>query len=260
MTLSLTDVSKTFHRGTANERTALDSVSLDLADGSFAVVIGSNGAGKSTLLNIVSGQLALDAGRIAIDGADIGRSSEHSRARLIARVMQDPMRGTLASMTIEENLALADMRFHGRGLAPALNPRRRERYAQALAGYGLGLENRLRSQVGLLSGGQRQVLALAMAVLNPPRVLLLDEHAAALDPRTAELVMQASLHAIETHRLTTLMITHNMQHAITFGDRLLMMDAGRVRLDITGEAKSDLTVDSLVKRFHLADDKMLLAS
>lgn len=260
MTLSLKGVSKTFHRGTANERKALDDVSFELAEGGFAVVIGSNGAGKSTLLNVVSGQLALDAGSIAIDGIDIGRSSEHARARLIARVMQDPLRGTLASLTIEENLALADMRFYGRGLGPALNARRRERYARTLAAYGLGLEDRLSSQVGLLSGGQRQVLALAMAVLNPPRVLLLDEHAAALDPRTAEVVMQASLQAIESHRLTTLMITHNMQHAITFGDRLLMMDAGRVRLDISGEAKRDLTVDALVKRFHLSDDKMLLAS
>lgn len=259
MTLCLRGVSKSFHKGTADERMALDRVDLDLPGGSFVVVIGSNGAGKSTLLNVVSGQLALDAGSIVIDGQDVGRRPEHARAALIARVMQDPMRGTLPTMTIEENLALADMRCHGRGLAPALNATRRARYAQALAGFGLGLESRLDSRVGLLSGGQRQVLALAMAVLNPPRVLLLDEHTAALDPRTAELVMQATLHAIEAARLTTMMITHNMQHAIAYGDRLIMMDAGRVLLDIAGDEKRSQTVDSLVKRFHVANDKMLLA-
>lgn len=260
MTLRLRGVSKTFHKGSADERIALDQVDLDLSDGSFVVVIGSNGAGKSTLLNVISGALPLDAGSLAIDGQELAGRSEQARAALISRVMQDPMRGTLPTMTIEENLALADMRFHGRSLAPALNARRRERYAQALAGFGLGLEGRLGTRVGLLSGGQRQVLALAMAVLNPPRVLLLDEHTAALDPRTAELVMRATLHAIEAARLTTMMITHNMQHAIDYGNRLIMMDAGRVRLDLGGDDKRTQTVDSLVRRFHLANDKMLLSS
>ena len=260
MALGLSGVSKTFYKGTSDERIALDDVSLDLAEGSFSVVIGSNGAGKSTLLNVISGQLSLDAGSVHIDAREIGREPEHVRAALISRVMQDPMRGTLATMTIEENLALADMRFRGRNLSRALTAQRRERFAETLSGFGLGLEQRLGSRVGLLSGGQRQVLALAMAVLNPPRVLLLDEHTAALDPRTADLVMRATLHAIEAGRLTTLMITHNMQQAISYGDRLIMMDAGRVRLDISGQQKRQLTVESLVKRFQIADDKMLLAS
>ena len=169
------------------------------------------------------------------------------------------MRGTLPSMTIEENMALADMRHRGRTLAPALDASRRRRFADALAGFGLGLEARLGSVVGLLSGGQRQVLALAMAVLNAPRVLLLDEHTAALDPRTAELVMRSTLSAVREARLTTLMVTHNMQHAIDYGNRLVMMDAGKVRLDLGGAEKSSLTVAELVRRFHLSEDTMLLA-
>ncbi|HYF17704.1 MAG TPA: ATP-binding cassette domain-containing protein [Ramlibacter sp.] len=260
MALRLEHVAKAFHRGTANERIALDDVSLQLQDGEFAVLIGSNGAGKSTLLNVVSGHTPLDAGRIEIDGRDVAGLPEHRRAEWVSRVLQDPMRGTLASMTLEENLALAEMRATGRGLGTALTRQRRERYAQVLAGFGLGLESRLQMQVGLLSGGQRQVLALAMAVLNPPRVLLLDEHTAALDPRTADLVMRATLQAIEAAHLTALMVTHNMQHAIAQGSRLIMMDAGRIRLDVAGDAKRDLTVEELVRRFQLADDKMLLAA
>ena len=260
MALGLSKVSKTFYKGTSDERIALDDVSLELSEGTFAVVIGSNGAGKSTLLNVISGQLPLDAGSVRIDGREMAHEPEHVRAALISRVMQDPQRGTLATMTIEENLALADMRHQGRGLKRALSAQRRERFARTLAGFGLGLEQRLGSRVGLLSGGQRQVLALAMAVLNPPRVLLLDEHTAALDPRTADLVMRATVHAVEAGRLTTLMITHNMQQAIHFGDRLIMMDTGRVRLDVGGEHKRELTVESLVRRFQIADDKMLLAS
>ncbi len=260
MGLRLDGVTKAFFRGTANERVALDAVSLDLADGGFAVLIGSNGAGKSTLLNVVSGQLAVDAGAIAIDGRDVTGEPEHRRAELIARVLQDPLRGTLASMSIEENLALAEMRSGGRSLRPALTRDRRGRYARALGAFGLGLEERLASPVALLSGGQRQVLALAMAVLNPPRLLLLDEHTAALDPRTAAVVMQASLDAIRAAGLTVLMVTHNMQHAIAHGDRLLMMDAGRIRLDVAGDDKRGLTVEDLVRRFQLTDDKMLLAA
>ena len=260
MTLSLVGARLTFNAGTADQRVALDGIDLEMPDGQFVAVIGSNGAGKSTLLNVVSGLLSLDQGAIRIDGQDVTRRPEHRRAALVARVAQDPLRGTLPTMTIEENLALADMRFHGRGLAPALTAVRRERFRATLAGFGLGLEERLGSRVGSLSGGQRQVLALAMAVLNPPRVLLLDEHTAALDPRTAELVMQATLRAVQTGRLTTLMITHNMQQAISYGDRLIMMDAGRIRLDVAGGEKPGLTVDGLVRRFHLADDKILLAS
>jgi len=257
--LVLRDLCKTFHKGTADERRALDSVSLSVADGDFVVLIGSNGSGKSTLLNTISGQLRQDSGSITVAGTEVSGQAEHVRAAMIARVLQDPMRGTLPSMTIEENMALADMRHRGRTLAPALDASRRRRFADALAGFGLGLEARLGSVVGLLSGGQRQVLALAMAVLNAPRVLLLDEHTAALDPRTAELVMRSTLSAVREARLTTLMVTHNMQHAIDYGNRLVMMDAGQVRLDLGGAEKSSLTVAELVRRFHLSEDKMLLA-
>jgi putative ABC transport system ATP-binding protein len=259
MALRLEGVVKRFHEGTADERVALDGVSLELADGTFMLVIGSNGSGKSTLLNIVSGHLAPDAGSVTIDGNDVSGSPETTRAAFVARVLQDPMRGTFASMSVEENLALADMRTSGRSLAAALDGKRRRRYADVLAGFGLGLENRLGSRVALLSGGQRQVLALAMATLHPPRVLLLDEHTAALDPRTAELVMAATLRAVDAGALTTLMVTHSMQNAIAFGNRLVMMDRGKVLLDVRGEDKRALSVESLVRRFHLADDKMLLA-
>lgn len=259
MTIRLARAEKRFHRGTADERAALDSVSLELAAGEFAVVIGSNGAGKSTLLNALTGAETLDAGRVEIDGRDVTRWPQHRRARLAARVLQDPMLGTLPSLTVEENLALAEMRGTGPRFELALTAARRARYAAALEPYGLGLEARLGARAGVLSGGQRQVLALAMAVVSAPRVLLLDEHCAALDPRTAELVMQATLHAVAEGKLTTLMVTHNMQHAIRFGERLLMMDAGRVLLDVAGEEKTQLTVEALVARFHLADDRMLLA-
>jgi putative ABC transport system ATP-binding protein len=256
--LRLVGAQKRFHRGTADERAALDGIGLDLS-GDFTVVIGSNGAGKSTLLNALAGTVPLDAGRVEIDGVDVTAWPEHRRARLVARVHQDPMLGTLPTLTVAENLALAGMRATGAGFGRALNAARRERYAAALAPFGLGLEARLASRVGLLSGGQRQVLALAMAVVSTPRVLLLDEHCAALDPKTAELVMTATVRAVSAGRLTTLMVTHNMQHAIRYGDRLLMMDAGKVLLDVRGEEKARLTVDALVERFHLAADRMLLA-
>jgi putative tryptophan/tyrosine transport system ATP-binding protein len=250
---------KRFHRGTADERVALDAVSLALAPGSFTVVIGSNGAGKSTLLNALAGSVALDAGRIEIGEDEVTRWPEHRRARLVSRVLQDPMLGTLPSLTVEENLALADLRSQRAGTGLALTRARRERYAAALARFGLGLEQRLAARAGILSGGQRQVLALAMAVLSPPRLLLLDEHSAALDPKTAELVMQATLAAVAGGSLTTLMVTHNMQHAIRYGDRLLMMRAGAIVLDAAGAEKAGLTVEGLVERFQLVDDKMLLA-
>ena len=250
---------KRFHRGTADERVALDAVSLELAPGSFTVVIGSNGAGKSTLLNALAGTVALDAGRVRIGDDDVTRWPEHRRARLVARVLQDPMLGTLPSLTVEENLALAELRSKGAGAGRALTRARRERYAEALARFGLGLEQRLRVRAGVLSGGQRQVLALAMAVLSLPRLLLLDEHSAALDPKTGRLVMDATLAAVHSGGLTTVMVTHNMQHAIRYGDRLLMMHAGTVALDAAGPTKAGLTVEALVERFHLADDRMLLA-
>jgi putative ABC transport system ATP-binding protein len=250
---------RVFHAGTPDARAALDGVTLEIAKGGFAVVIGSNGAGKSTLLNAIAGSLRLDEGSIRIDGVDVTAQPEHRRAALVSRVLQDPMQGTLPSLTVEENLVLAELRSAGRSFARAVTDARRRRYAERLAQFGLGLETRLGARAGLLSGGQRQVLSLAMATMGAPRVLLLDEHAAALDPKTAEVVMQATLAAVSQSGLTTLMVTHNMQHAIDYGDRLLMMDAGRVRLDVAGGEKARLTVETLVARFRLADDKMLLA-
>jgi putative tryptophan/tyrosine transport system ATP-binding protein len=254
----LTGARKAFHRGTPDERLALDHVGLEIAAGSLVVVIGSNGAGKSSLLNAIAGALELDAGAVVIGTADVTHWPVHQRAALVARVLQDPTQGTLATLTVAENLALAEMRAAGRGLGRALTPARSARYASLLAAYGLGLENRLRARASMLSGGQRQVLALAMAVIAAPQVLLLDEHAASLDPKTAELVMASTLQAVHAARLTTLMVTHNMQHAIRYGERLLMMDAGRIRLDVAGEDKARLTGEKLVERFRIADDKMLL--
>jgi putative ABC transport system ATP-binding protein len=257
--IRLAEAEKHYYRGTPDERAALDRVSAEIAPGSFTLVIGSNGAGKSTLLAAISGAVALDAGRIEIDGEDVTRSPEHRRAKRVARVLQDPMLGTLPSLTVAENLALAEMRAAGPAFSRALTRARRARYAAALELFGLGLEARLEARAGVLSGGQRQVLALAMAAISEPQVLLLDEHCAALDPRTAELVMAATLRAVAAGRLTTLMVTHNMQHAIRYGDRVLMMHAGRIVLDAAGPEKVALSVESLVERFHLADDKMLLA-
>ena len=260
MALSLRGVRKVFASGTPDERTAIDAVSLDVPDGSFVAVIGSNGAGKSTLLGVVAGQVGIDAGTIAIDDHDITTWPAHRRAALVARVMQDPMLGTFPALTVEENLALADLRTAGRSLRAALDATRRRRYAALLGSFGLGLEQRLAARAGSLSGGQRHVLALAMAVMHPPRVLLLDEHTAALDPRTADLVMRATLELVASNRITTIMVTHNMQQAIEIGDRLLMMDAGRIRLDLAGDAKRRLSVEELVARFHLVDDKVLLSN
>jgi putative ABC transport system ATP-binding protein len=257
--IRLAGAEKRYYRGTADERAALAGVSLALAGGSFTIVIGSNGAGKSTLLAAVSGAVNLDAGTVQIGARDVTGWPEHRRARLLARVQQDPMLGTLPTLTVEENLALAEMRASGPGFTRALNATRRARFAALLAPFGLGLETRLGSRAGVLSGGQRQVLSLAMAVAAEPEVLLLDEHCAALDPKTAELVMQATLRAVGGGKLTTLMVTHNMQHAIRYGDRVLMMHAGQVVLDASGDEKARLTVETLVERFHLADDKMLLS-
>ncbi|MCL4187452.1 MAG: ATP-binding cassette domain-containing protein [Rhodobacteraceae bacterium] len=257
--LAVEGLRKTFNAGTPNARVALDGVSLTLEEGDFAVVIGGNGAGKSTFLNAIAGEVGVDAGSIRIDGADVTRLPTHRRAGAIARVFQDPLAGTAGAMTIEENLALALRRGSRARLAFALGEQRRERFRVALAGFGLGLEGRLGQKVELLSGGQRQSLALAMAILVAPRILLLDEHTAALDPKTAAAVMAATVNAVDSARLTTLMVTHNMQHAIDYGNRLLMMADGRIIFEARGAEKRRLTVEALVARFHLTDDKMLLA-
>lgn len=263
--LDLTDVRKTFNAKTVNEKIALDGVTLHLNDGDFVTMIGGNGAGKSTLLNAIAGVWPIDQGSIVIDGTDISRLPEHRRAPLLGRVFQDPMTGTAATMQIEENLALAARRGEKRTLKPGITRAERERYREQLAALGLGLEDRLTTKVGLLSGGQRQALTLLMATLKKPRLLLLDEHTAALDPRTAEKVLQLSEKIVMENKLMTLMVTHNMRDAIRFGNRLIMMNEGKIILDIAGEEKQRLTVENLMTAFfkasgeEFANDRALLS-
>ncbi len=259
--LELAGVRKVFNPGTQDEKMALDGLSLSLAPGQFVTVIGSNGAGKSTLLNCIAGTHPLDAGRVAIAGQDVSNTPEHGRARFLARVFQDPTMGTAASMTIEENLSLAELRGSRRGLGRGVTPGRRRRYSELLATLELGLETRLRDKVGLLSGGQRQSLALLMATLNMPRLLLLDEHTAALDPRTAEKVMELTAKVVEQNHLTTLMVTHNMNQALEHGNRMIMLHQGRVQLDVSGADKAALTVREVVAKFggSLKDETLLSA-
>ena len=262
--LEIIDLHKTFNPGTVNEKTALDGVSLTLKDGDFVSVIGGNGAGKSTLLNAVAGTWLVDSGTIAIDGVNVTRLSEHKRARFIGRVFQDPMMGTAATMQIEENLALALRRGKRRTLRVGITAAEREEYRELLKILGLGLEERLTTKVGLLSGGQRQALTLLMATLQKPKLLLLDEHTAALDPKTAAKVLETTERIIQRDHLTTLMITHNMRDAIAHGNRLIMMYDGRIVVDISGEEKRRLTVEDLLALFEkasgqaLASDRMLL--
>ena len=244
---------------------ALDNLSLTLNDGDFVTVIGGNGAGKSTMLNAVAGVFPVDAGHIAIDGTDVTRLPEHKRAKYIGRVFQDPMMGTAASMQIEENLALAARRGQRRGLGAGITRKERERYRELLKTLDLGLEDRMTSKVGLLSGGQRQAVTLLMATLQKPKLLLLDEHTAALDPKTAAKVLDTTERIVQQDKLTTLMITHNMRDAIVHGNRLIMMYEGRVVIDISGEAKAKLTVEELLEQFEKvsgsdeADDTLLLS-
>ncbi len=258
--LSVRSLRKSFMVGTPDERIAIDGIDLDIEPGGFYVIIGSNGAGKSTLLNIVGGRIVPDAGTIRIKGADVTSTPVHRRARHVARVFQDPMLGTAASMTVEENLLLAEFRSRKRSWRRGLTPTRIACYRDRLAVLGLGLENRLGSVVGLLSGGQRQALSLIMAIGSEPDVLLLDEHTAALDPKTAAQIMKATVACVRGFRLTALMVTHNMQHATDYGTGLIMMDAGRIRLLISGQEKAALTVPDLVSKFEIPDDKILLAS
>ena len=256
--LQIKDARRVFFRGMPDEKVALDGLSLTLERGDFAVVIGSNGAGKSTMLNAVSGALMLDQGSIAINGADVPAMPVHPRARHVARVFQDPMKGTAASMTIAENMLLAEMRQKPAQLRRGLTTARREAYRAHLSYLGLGLEDRLDTQVSLLSGGQRQSLSLVMAVSGEPDILLLDEHTAALDPRTAELVLNATLRAVTALKLTTMMVTHNMAHALDYGNRIIMLDAGKVLLELTGEEKDRATVPDLIGHFSVKSDRMLL--
>ena len=263
--LKIENIRKTFNAGTVNEKTALNGVSIHLKDGESVAVIGGNGAGKSTLLNAVAGVWTVDEGSISIGGEDVTRLPEHKRAKYIGRVFQDPMMGTAATMQIEENLALAARRGKGRGLRVGITKAEREQYREMLKILDLGLEDRMTSKVGLLSGGQRQALTLLMATLQKPKLLLLDEHTAALDPKTAAKVMEVTRIMVNRDKLTTLMITHNMKDAIEYGDRLIMMHEGRVALDIGADEKQKLTVEDLLAKFgqatgsDMADDKLLLS-
>ena len=262
--LDVQAIYKTFNAGTVNEKTALNGVSLHLNEGDFVTVIGGNGAGKSTLLNAVAGVWPVDAGTITIDGVDVTHLAEHKRAKYIGRVFQDPMMGTAATMQIEENLALAKRRGKRRTLRPGITKAERDEYRDLLRLLDLGLEDRLTSKVGLLSGGQGQALTLLMASLVKPKLLLLDEHTAALDPKTAAKVLDATEKIVQRDHLTTLMITHNMRDAIAHGNRLIMMYEGNIALDISGEDKKKLTVEDLLAKFGQAtgsteaDDKLLL--
>ena len=263
--LELKSIYKTFNPGTINAKTALQDLSLTLNDGDFVTVIGGNGAGKSTMLNAVAGTFTVDAGTIAIGGVDVTHLPEHRRAKFIGRVFQDPMMGTAATMQIEENLAMADRRGKRRTLRPGITAADRERYIEQLKILDLGLENRMTAKVGLLSGGQRQALTLLMATLQKPELLLLDEHTAALDPKTAAKVLEATQRIVEKNHLTTMMITHNMRDAIAYGNRLIMMYNGHVAVDVSGEEKKRLTVEQLLELFSKAsgsdeaDDKLLLS-
>ncbi len=258
--LEIRDAHKLFYRGQPDEKVALDGLEFQLAAGEFGIVIGSNGAGKSSTLNAICGALTLDSGQVLIGGEDVTRLPVYRRAARLARVFQDPMRGTAASMTVAENMLLADLRGKRHTLGHGLHAARRATYAERLAVLGLGLEERLDTRAELLSGGQRQSLSLIMAVSSAPDVLLLDEHTAALDPRTADLVMEATVRTVKAFNLTTLMVTHNMQHAIDFGHRIIMMDSGRVRLEMAGSEKEKITVPDLIKLFSVKTDRMLLAN
>ena len=244
--LELKGIYKTFNAGTVNEKRAIDGLDLTLENGDFVTVIGGNGAGKSTTLNLIAGVYPVDAGLIRLNGFNLTNLPEHKRARFLGRVFQDPMMGTAATMGIEENLALAYRRGKSRGLGHGITNEERALYHEKLATLGLGLEDRMTSKVGLLSGGQRQALTLLMATLQKPDLLLLDEHTAALDPKTADKVLQLTEEIVARDNLTTLMVTHNMKNAIQYGNRLIMMDAGKVIVDIRGEEKKNLTVRDLL--------------
>ena len=263
--LEIQYVHKTFNAGTINEKVALNGVNLNLNPGDFVTIIGGNGAGKSTTLNAIAGVWSIDAGKIVIDGVDITKLSEHKRAAFLGRVFQDPMTGTAATMSIEENMAIAARRGQRRGLGWGITKKERESFKESLKTLDLGLEDRLSSKVGLLSGGQRQAITLLMASLKKPKLLLLDEHTAALDQKTAAKVLALSDKIISDHNLTAMMVTHNMKDAILHGNRLIMMHEGRVIYDVSGEEKKQLQVADLLKKFEevsggeFANDRMMLA-
>ena len=250
--LEIRNVRKTFFPGTINEKVAIVGLDLKIEDGEFVTVIGGNGAGKSTMLNIIAGSMSVDSGQVIIDGQDITRWPEYKRAKLLGRVFQDPMMGTAPSMQIDENLAIAARRGQPRGLKWGITKEEGEKYRELLKSFDLGLEDRLSAKAGLLSGGQRQALTLLMATLKKPKVLLLDEHTAALDPKTADKVLEITERIVAESGLTTFMVTHNMRDAIRHGNRLLMLNEGKIILDLKGEEKQKMTVEKLLKRFEKA--------
>ena len=263
--LEIQNIHKTFNPGTINEKVALNGVNLNLNPGDFVTIIGGNGAGKSTTLNAIAGVWSVDEGKIIIDGVDITKLSEHKRALYLGRVFQDPMTGTAATMSIEENMAIAARRGERRGLGWGITKKERERYKEALKELDLGLEDRLSSKDGLLSGGQRQAITLLMASLKKPKLLLLDEHTAALDTKTAAKVLAISDKIIQEHQLTAMMVTHNMKDAIAHGNRLIMMHEGKIIYDVSGEEKKNLKVADLLAKFEevsggeFANDRMMLS-
>lgn len=263
--LKIKNVKKTFNAGTINEKKALNGINLHLEPEDFVTIIGGNGAGKSTTLNMIAGVYPIDSGTIVLDGVNISRLPEHARAKYLGRVFQDPMRGTAADMEIQENLALALRRGEKRGLRWGISKEEKEQYKKLLTRLDLGLEDRLSSKVGLLSGGQRQALTLLMATLKKPKLLLLDEHTAALDPKTAKKVLDLTEEIVNENHLTALMVTHNMKNAIRLGNRLIMMHEGRIIYDVRGEEKKQLEVSDLLKKFEqasggeFANDRMLLS-
>ncbi len=263
--LEIKNVTKIFNGGTVNEKVALSDVSLTLEDGDFVTVIGGNGAGKSTILNMVAGVYPVDGGNILIDGVDVTRLPEHKRAKYIGRVFQDPMMGTAADMWVEENLAIADRRGKTRGFSWAITKKDKAKYKELLKQLDLGLDTRMTTKMGLLSGGQRQAITLLMATLRRPKLLLLDEHTAALDPKTAAKVLEITDRLVKENSLTALMVTHNMKDAIAYGNRLIMMNAGKVILDVKGEEKKNLTIEALLEMFtkasgaEFASDRALLS-
>lgn len=257
--LELKNITKTFNPGTVNERIALNNLSLTLNDGDFVTVIGSNGAGKSTMLNAIAGVFQLDSGSIVCNGKDVTNLPDFKRASIFGRVFQDPMMGTSPAMLIEENLALALRRGQRRGLKWGISENERELFKSSLKNFDLGLEDRLSTKVRLLSGGQRQALTLLMAVLKKPEVLLLDEHTAALDPKTASKVLAMTEKIVTENKLTTLMITHNMKDALEYGNRIIMMDSGKIIFDASGEEKKKLSINDLLNFFTDANDSMILS-
>lgn len=256
--LEIKEITKVFGEGTVNEKVALNSVSLTLREGDFVTVIGNNGAGKSTLLNCIAGVHNVDKGSILLDGKDITRLSEHKRARWLGRVFQDPLKGTAFDMTIEENLAIAYYKNKSRGLSPGITSKDRELFREKLSMLEMGLEDKMTQKVKLLSGGQRQALTLFMAAITGPELLLLDEHTAALDPAAASKVLALTDRFAEDPKLCTLMITHNMKDALKHGNRTILMKDGQIMMDISGEERRQMTVEKLIEKFSIDNDRMLL--